>query len=119
MKTTITITDIAVPCIFGVSDAERSQKQTILVTVELVINADKASKSDNILDVLVDYKKVYETVISITENSQFHLLETLAKRLVDTFLSIKGVYKAKVIVTKPNRLVHAKGVSVQMKGENE
>lgn len=119
MKTVITITDIAVLCIFGVSDAERSQKQTILVTIELVVNAEKASKSDNIVDVLIDYKKVYETTISITENSQFHLLETLAKRLLDTFLSIKGVYKVKVIVTKPNRLPNAKGVSVQMKGENE
>ncbi len=119
MKTTITITDIAISCIFGVSDAERAQKQTILVTVELIVNAEKASLSDNFLDVFVDYKKVYETVISITENSQFHLLETLVKWLLDTFLAIKGVYKAKVVATKPNRLPNAKGVSVQMKGENE
>lgn len=115
--TVIAIKDIAVSCIFGVSSEERSQPQTILVSVELVVNQEKASETDNFSDVIVDYKKIYETVISITENTKFHLLEKLTKTLLDTFLATKGVSKAMVTTTKPTRLKMAKGVSITMRGE--
>lgn len=117
MKTTITISDIAVSCVFGVSEKERSQKQTILISVELVVDAENASQTDAFSDVLVDYKKVYDTIIFITEKTQFHLLEKLVKTLLDTFLATKGVVKASVTATKPTRLPHAKGVSISMRGE--
>jgi len=118
MNFLIRIEDISIDCIIGVSKQERAKKQEILVSVELIVDAKKASTTDNIKDVPVDYKKVYETTIEIVSESKFHLLEKLAKTLLDTYLKISGVSRAKVTVKKPKRLPKAKGVEVSIRGEN-
>lgn len=115
-KTTITIKDIAVTCILGVSEEERSHKQEILVSVLLRVDAKKDSQSDNVLDT-VNYKDVYLNVIETVEKSQFHLLEALCGHLCLVCLQYPGVLNVTVSVTKPHRLPKAKGVTVEMEME--
>lgn len=114
MKTIISINEISIDCIIGVSEQERANKQELLVSVELEVDAQKASNTDNIQDALVDYKKVYEKTIEIVSESNFYLLERLSKTLVDSYISMQGVLRAKVAVKKPNRLPKTKGVAVTM-----
>lgn len=116
MKTTISINDISIDCSIGVSKQERANKQELLVSVELETDAQKASQTDKIKDVLVDYKKVYDKTIEIVTASQFYLLEKLAKMLLDTYISMPGVLRAKVTVKKPKRLPKAEGVAITAEG---
>ena len=118
MNAVIEIKEIAVDCVIGVSDAERAQKQTILITLELVIDAGKAVSSDAVMDT-VDYKAVYTQVIDFVESSSFHLLETLTTQVLDMCMEDSRVQKARVTVEKPARLPKAKGVSVTMRKERK
>lgn len=116
MHAVIEIKEIAIPCIIGVSEEERSQKQTLLVTVELVVDASKAVVSDTVADT-VNYKSVYTKVIDFVSSSNGHLLETLIKQVLDLCMEDTSVLKAKVTIEKPARLPLAKGVRVSMKEE--
>lgn len=115
--TTISIKDIAVDCVIGVSAEERKKKQTVLVSVKLVVDAEKASQTDNLQNALVDYKKVYDKTRALVAGSRYYLLEKLARMLLETYLQMPGVFKAGVTVEKPHRLPDAQGVSVRMEGE--
>jgi FolB domain-containing protein len=71
--------------------------------------------SDNVLDT-VNYRHVYEDVILLAQESQAHLLESLAKELLVKVLSYNGVIASKVAITKPSILKKAAGVTVEMTG---
>jgi len=117
MNATITIVEIAASCVIGVTEAERAKKQTILISLELVVDIQEAVETDTITHSSVDYKKIYETTIAIVEKSKFRLLESLAKELLDTYVATIGVKKVAVTVTKSSRLPKAKGVSITLRGE--
>jgi len=72
-------------------------------TVDLVIDTDisKAAETDDLEDA-VDYSKIYEVVR--TEMSQpSHLLEHLAKRIIDAVYTISGnISQVTVTVSKLN-----------------
>lgn len=118
MKTTIEITDIAVDCIIGVTEQERAQKQTVLVTVELVVDTPKAATFDNVADA-VDYKSVYTKIVDFVTASQFYLLEALTKHVLDVCMGDPRVVKSRVTIEKPSRLPNAKGVSVTQSKEKD
>lgn len=111
----IKITDIAIDCIIGVTEEERSKKQTIFASVELVVDAKKTAETDSIEDT-VNYKNIYTEIIKKVSESKFNLLERLAKEIVSVCFSFDRVLKVKATVTKPNRLPKAKGVSVTIEG---
>jgi dihydroneopterin aldolase len=117
-NTTILIHEIAVNCFIGVSRTERLIKQTLLISVELTLNTKKASITDMISDT-VDYKRVYDEIITHTEDTSVHLLETLARQICDICLQYKQVKKVKIQVTKKNRLPKAKHVTVMIEKSYE
>ena len=116
-KAKIIIKDIAIDCILGVSQEERIKKQTIFVSLELLVDATKASKTDDIADT-VNYFTLYEKIIAMVLSSQFHLLEALVSAILAICLKEKGVLEATVRVEKPHVLPKAKGVVLEVKGKN-
>lgn len=110
---TISIKDLAIDCILGVSELERNNKQTVFVSLDLIIDASLAGKTDKIADT-VNYRTVYEKVIRTVSKSKFHLLEALASAILAVCLEEKRVFKATVKVTKPEVFEKTKGVSVEM-----
>jgi dihydroneopterin aldolase len=112
-KTTITLKDIAVSCILGVSEEERSQQQEVLITVRLTIDAAKASQSDSVEDT-VNYKEVYLKIIEQVQQATYHLLEALCRHLCEVCLQYPQVQEVVISVTKPHRLPQARGVTVEM-----
>jgi D-erythro-7,8-dihydroneopterin triphosphate epimerase len=116
MKTTITITNMRVSCIVGVSEKERSKSQEILITIKLNVDAKKASETDNVSDT-INYRELYTSIYQLVSKSKFYLLEALAKHIVTFCLQYTQVKKIKVAVTKPTILQNTDGVTVTIEDE--
>lgn len=74
--------NIEVPINLGVTETERSQKQTILVSLAWRLRADKAAQSDDVNDT-VDYFQIQQLIKNFPQGQQWHLLEKLHHDLLE------------------------------------
>lgn len=116
MQTRIQIKDLKVDCILGVSDIERRKKQEIIINITLTVDAARAIETDDIADA-VNYRSIYESVMVLVQNSQFHLLESLANAVLAYCMKDTRVLTATVSVEKPGVLEKAGGVCVEITRE--
>lgn len=70
----------------GVSEDEREAPQPMAVDLELAFDMAPAAATDD-LTRTVDYIRVTEQVLAITQAERFHLIETLAERLAHAILT--------------------------------
>ena len=84
----ITIKNLKVKVSIGVTAAERSNLQEVLITLELVPRTSLSSLEDQISRT-VDYFSVYKRVIDVSQSRERSLIETLAddigKTLIEEF----------------------------------
>jgi len=118
MKTTVVIKNMKVSCILGVSNKERKMPQMISITIRLIIDGEKASRTDALIDT-VNYRKIYDNVILLIENSHFHLLEALGGAIIDVCLENKRVLKVMVTIAKFNKLEKADCAVLEIEKDNE
>jgi len=69
----------------GVSEAERRVGQRYVADVELAYDLHQASASDDLADT-VNYSQVYELIVQVGTQSDFHLLERLAQQIATAVL---------------------------------
>jgi FolB domain-containing protein len=82
----ITIVDLEVFYLVGVSDEERSQPQRLLLTVDLSLDFTSASISDRI-EKTVNYQAVADELLKFGEGRSWKLLEKLAANVADFILA--------------------------------
>ena len=109
----IYIRDLAIRCIIGVNQDERTEKQDVVINVILFTDTRKAGQTD-ILEDSVDYKMVKKAVLSLVENSAFLLIEKLAEEIAKVCLGDSKVQKVNVTVDKPGVLRYARSVAVEI-----
>ena len=109
----IYIRDLAIRCIIGVNQDERTEKQDVVINVVLFTDTRKAGQTD-ILEDSVDYKMVKKAVLSLVENSAFLLIEKLAEEIAKVCLGNSKVQKVSVTVDKPGVLRYARSVAVEI-----
>ena len=109
----IYIRDLALRCIIGINDNERTEKQDVIINLEIYADLKKACQSDNIDDA-VDYKVLKKRIRSFVEESQFLLVEKLAQGIADICLENKSVKKTIVTLDKPQALRFARSVAVRI-----
>jgi len=109
----IYIRDLAIRCIIGVNQDERTEKQDVVINVILFTDTRKAGQTD-ILEDSVDYKMVKKAVLSLVENSAFLLIEKLAEEIAKDCLANSKVQKVSVTVDKPGVLRYARSVAVEI-----
>jgi len=109
----IYIRDLAIRCIIGVNQDERTEKQDVVINVVLFTDTRKAGQTD-ILEDSVDYKMVKKAVLSLVENSAFLLIEKLAEEIAKVCLGNSKVQKVNVTVDKPGVLRYARSVAVEI-----
>jgi 7,8-dihydroneopterin aldolase/epimerase/oxygenase len=66
----------------GASAAERQTTRRFEVDVEIETRLDRAESSDRLADT-IDFRDIAEAVVSIGVGEPHHLLESLARRMVD------------------------------------
>lgn len=69
----------------GVPDEERAHKQKVWVDLELEADLSAAAASDDPAEIL-DYAKVYDTVLKLVEEKPRRLVEALAVEIADLLL---------------------------------
>jgi 7,8-dihydroneopterin aldolase/epimerase/oxygenase len=78
----------------GATAVERRATRKFEVDVELDVEVAVAERSDKLADT-VDYSKVAEVIVGIGAGEPHHLLESLARRMVDNlrgrFPAVQGV----------------------------
>jgi D-erythro-7,8-dihydroneopterin triphosphate epimerase len=109
----IEIKDLLLRCIIGLSDAERTAKQDVLINLVLWTDHRAAAASDDIREA-VNYRTVTKQVIEHVEASQYFLLETLAERIAEICLQEPHVASVEVSVEKPGALRFARSVGVRI-----
>lgn len=112
----ITIRDIALRCVIGVYEAEREEKQDVLVSICLYADLREAGRTDNFEDT-VDYKAVKKRVASLVEASKYYLVEALAEAIAQACLEFDKVERVDVTVEKPGALRFARTVAVEISRE--
>lgn len=109
----IHIRDLALRCIIGVNQDERTEKQDVIINIVLYTDTGKAGQTDNLED-SVDYKMVKKDVLFLVENSSFLLIEKLAEEIARICLQDTKVQKVNVIVDKPGALRYTRSVAVEI-----
>ncbi|MBN2575878.1 MAG: dihydroneopterin aldolase [Deltaproteobacteria bacterium] len=66
----------------GATERERRTLRTFEVDVEIETSLDKAAGSDALADT-IDYREVSEIVVGLGTSETHHLLESLARRMLD------------------------------------
>ena len=99
MPDTLTIEGIAVACRIGVTEEERATPQTIHLDVEVVIDAAKATATDQVKDA-VDYAALVSAVKALAQSRPFTLMETLAEATASLVLAQCGMPWVRVRIKK-------------------
>ena len=101
--------------IHGVLPEERSRPQPFEVDLDLVVDLDRAARSDDLADT-VDYAVLSERVMKVVEGPSFDLLEALASAITDAVLVDERVREATVTVRKlrPALTMQAGSVGVRL-----
>lgn len=112
----IRITDLTLKTIIGIFDWERTRKQKVVINVEIVFNAAKAAKSDNVKDT-IDYKTITKKIIKHVEASKYFLIEKMADQVLKIVMEDAKAKAAKVRIDKPGALRFARSVSVELEAK--
>ena len=107
------MTGLKIPCIIGIFDWERRQKQDVVVDLSFPTDATRAAQGDRIQDA-EDYKKIAKAVIEFVGKSKFHLIETLAERLSQLLLTSYQLPEINLKVSKPGAVRGSQNVGVEI-----
>jgi FolB domain-containing protein len=110
---TLFIKNLKVNCIIGADKYEREHEQEICMQLFLWTDIAKASRSDNLDDAL-DYRAIYDEVVSRVEHSKFYLIESLAFEVATICLRYPLTRKTKVIIEKIEALEKAESSGIEL-----
>ncbi len=116
----ITLHGIEVWANHGVDSEERVRGQPFVIHVTLEVDLDEAAASDD-LTATIDYGVLAREVAHAATGGPYHLLETVAGRVLDVVLAHPRVNAAEVTIDKPHAQldVPITGVSVTLQRGRE
>lgn len=107
------IKDLLIRGYIGISEAERSQPQDILVNLSLFGDTSRAGDSD-LIDDCINYRTVAKKTIAYVERATRLTVEALAADISRICLEEPGVEGVKVRVEKPGAVRFARSVGVEI-----
>jgi dihydroneopterin aldolase len=102
---------LTIDTVIGVWEWERRIRQTLIMDLELGVDATRAGRSDAIADT-VDYQAVTDRVLAFAAASEFHLIEALAEHIAQLVLSEFGIEWIRVRVNKQGVVEHVRDVGI-------
>ena len=97
----VRLNDVVFFAHLGVSEAEREVGQRIHIDVDLTVDLDQASRTDELGDT-VNYEAVFREMSRVVDGSRHRLLESLAGSLARSLLDGFPALEVRVRVRKPN-----------------
>lgn len=107
----IFIQELELFALIGAYAQERSNKQKIILDLELGIDARDASLYDS-LTKTVDYDHLIKQVKVCISDTEFFLIETLAEYIAQYILKEFNVHWLRLCLTKPSAVANAKKVGI-------
>lgn len=105
------IRELKVQTVIGAFEWERKIRQTVVLDLEMAADIAKPATSDQ-LEHALDYKAVADRISGFIEESQFHLVETLAESVAGILRTEFGIKWLRLRVSKPGAIKAAKDVGV-------
>ena len=106
----IYIRDLRIEAVIGVFAWEREVRQVISLDLDMAF--DMAAVADDDAGSVLDYKAVAKRLIAFTQDSRFHLVETLAAQIAALVREEFGVAWLRLRVSKPGALRGARDAGV-------
>ena len=102
MQNIIRIKKVSFYAYHGVFQQEKNIGGKFEADIDIYTNFAPAAVKDS-LQQTVDYEKVYQTMIEISDKKKYHLIETLAMKIVDElFARFQNIEKIALRVRKNN-----------------
>ncbi|MEQ9359529.1 MAG: dihydroneopterin aldolase [Coleofasciculus chthonoplastes F3-SA18-01] len=111
MTDIVFIEDLAIETVIGIYDWERKIRQKVVFNIQMAGDIKKAAETDTI-DHTLDYKAVSKRIISFVEQSEFHLVETMAERAAEIIQKEFSVSWLRIKLSKPGAVTGSKAVGV-------
>lgn len=102
---------LEIETIIGIYDWERTQKQTVVLDIQMAFDITKAAETDDIKYAL-DYKTVSKRIISFVEASEFFLVEKLIEEIAKLIQSEFQVPWVKIVLNKKGAIRGASDVGI-------
>lgn len=102
---------LEIETIIGIYDWERTQKQTVVLDIQMAFDISKAAETDDIKHAL-DYKSVSKRIISFVEASEFFLVEKLIEEIAKLIQSEFHVPWVKIVLNKKGAIRGANDVGI-------
>ena len=113
----IIIDQLHIDTLIGVHEWERSVKQTLILTVALGCDVQKAAVNDQLNDA-VDYARVADRIIAFANENQFQLIETFAEQLAQLLLNEFLINSVEIDLCKPGAIAKALSAGIHIKRSN-
>lgn len=107
------IHDLATQCRIGCNDAEREAWQPLIISVTCEVDMTAAVTSDDRKD-CVDYVALHGIVLSLTQTTQYRLLESLAHAIAQATLDLPRTRAVTVDIRKPHKLPGCASVGITL-----
>lgn len=107
------VSEITTQCSIGIYDHERTQKQTVMIDVEVVVEAQAEPNKDAIENGL-DYDMIRDGVLALAQARHYDLQETLARAIFDHMLTLPTVIQARVRTAKTDIYPDCKEAAYQL-----
>ena len=109
----IFIRQLRVETVIGIYEWERRIRQPVVMDMEVAIDVARAAGSDRVEDTL-NYKALSKRVVTLVEESECQLVETLAERVAQMVLAEFEVPWVRLRLDKIGALSGAEGVGVEI-----
>ena len=96
----IFIRDFRLSVSIGIHDFEKDGPQTVVVSIDLLLEPVGTAHGDKIANVL-NYDVVHDGIAALAKSRHFNLQETLVEAILDLCLAQPGVIEARVSTEKP------------------
>lgn len=103
--------DLKLPCVIGVWDWEQKITQTLMMDIDLAVNAKIAAKSDDLEDAL-NYLAVANRLMAHAQSRSFNLIETLAEELAELVMQEFDIPWVRIKLDKGSAVKQVKSVGV-------
>ena len=99
----IFIKGLAIEAIIGIHEHERTQRQRVVLDLEMGTHSRLAAASEDISRTL-DYQRISEAVLAFVQTSEFLLVETLAEEVTRLLRRDFSVPWVRLTLHKPDAL---------------
>jgi 7,8-dihydroneopterin aldolase/epimerase/oxygenase len=107
------VRDLVLKSRIGVHRHEKRRDQRIRINLDLAVS-ENGTHADDRLDSVVDYEDIVDRVRRIAASGHVNLVETLAERIAAECLKDRRVRGVRVRVEKPDILLDAASVGVEI-----